>query len=445
MNPDLIGKIRMAAHASSTDEVLEALTASANGLSQAEAVARSELYGPNELLETENPGLIQLFFSQFLSPLIYVLLAAAVVSVLLEEFTDAGFITAVLVINAIIGTIQEYHAQKSAEALKKMVQARAVVLRDGESFEIDAVGLVPGDIVLLESGSKVPADMRLLQVFDLEVDESLLTGESVPVQKQAGLPLAGETPMADRVNMLFSGTLVNRGRGRGVVSATGNITEVGRLAEAMQKGETAKPPLIQRMERFTMNIAMALGAVVLLLAAVEFYNGVGWHEVFIVSVALAVSAIPEGLPVALTVALAIGMNRMAKRNVIVRRLVAVEALGSCTVIASDKTGTLTMNQLTVRRIVMPSSEPWQLSGDSLSPDGAVNTESGAFSKTEAGQLNDVCRAAALCNEGYFGQRDGQWVSHGDAVDVALLVMAHKVGPDAAGPAQSLSRAGIRPL
>jgi calcium-translocating P-type ATPase len=427
MNPNLTGQIKVTAHASSTDELLEVLAASENGLSQAEAAVRSEVYGPNELLETEAPGLMQLFFSQFLSPLIYVLLAAAVVSVLLEEFTDAGFITAVLVINAIIGMIQEYHAQKSAEALKKMLLARAIVLRDGESFEIDAVGLVPGDIVLLESGSKVPADMRLLQMFNLEVDESLLTGESVPVQKQAGLVLAEETPMADRVNMLFSGTLVNRGRGRGVVTATGNVTEVGRLAKAMQRGDAAKPPLILRMERFTMNIAMALGVAVLLLAAVEFYNGIGWHEVFIVSVALAVSAIPEGLPVALTVALAIGMNRMAKRNVIVRRLVAVEALGSCTVIASDKTGTLTMNQLTVRRIVMPSSEPWQVSGDSLSPDGTVNAESGAFSESEAGQLNVLCRAAALCNEGFFGQRDGQWVSHGDAVDVALLVMAHKVG------------------
>ncbi len=212
-----------------------------------------------------------------------------------------------------------------------------------------------------------------------------------------------------------------------MVSATGNVTEVGCLAAAMQKGDAAKPPLILRMERFTMNIAMALGAVVLLLAAVEFHNGVGWHEIFIVSVALAVSAILEGLPVALTVALAIGMNRMAKRNVIVRRLVAVEALGSCTVIASDKTGTLTMNQLTVRRIVMPSSEPWQVSGGSLSPDGTVNAELSAFSEFEAGQLNDMCRAAALCNEGFFGHRDGQWVSHGDAVDVALLVLAHKVG------------------
>jgi len=415
------------AHARTEKEILALLQSSESGLTQAEAVARMELYGPNQLPEPETASIFRLFLLQFLSPLIYVLLAAAVVSLMLDEFTDAGFIAAVLVINAIIGTVQEYHAHKSAEALRKMVQARAVVLRDGESFEIDAEGLVPGDIVLLDSGSKVPADMRLLHLFDLEVDESLLTGESVPVQKQLTASLALETSMADRINMLFSGTLVNRGRARAVVTATGIITEVGRLAKAMQQCDVAKPPLIQRMERFTMNIAVALGIAVLLLAVVEFNNGVSWHEIFIVSVALAVSAIPEGLPVALTVALAIGMNRMARRKVIVRRLVAVEALGSCTVIASDKTGTLTMNQLTVRRIAMPLSDAWQVSGGSNTPDGSVNTETGALSELQTGQMHILCRTAALCNEGFFGQRDGQWISHGDAVDVALLVMAHKLG------------------
>jgi len=427
VTPDLTEQPDITAHASPSSEVLKSLSASPNGLSQVEAAARLEIYGPNKLQEVAGLGVLRIFFSQFLSPLIYVLVVAAVVSLLMHEYTDAGFIMAVLVVNAVIGTIQEYHAQNSAQALRDMVQTITIVLRDGESFEIDTAELVPGDVVLVGPGSKVPADMLLLQEFDLEVDESLLTGEAMAVQKQAGLTLDAETPMADRVNMLFSGTLVNRGRGRGVVTATGPATELGLLAEGLHQADAAKPPLIQRMERFTINIAMALAAVVLLLAAVELYNGTSWHEVFIVSVALAVSAIPEGLPVALTVALAIGMNRMARRNVIVRRLVAVEALGSCTVIASDKTGTLTMNQLTVRRIVMPSSEPWQVSGDSDSPDGSVNADSGAFSESEAAQLNALCRAAALCNEGFFGQRDGHWVSHGDAVDVALLVMAHKVG------------------
>lgn len=426
----------MAPYAATTEEVFAASESTTHGISQAEAAARLIQFGPNQLPEPDAPGVFRLFLSQFLSPLIYVLLAAAVVSLLLEEFADAGFIFAVLVVNAIIGTVQEYHAQRSAEALRSMVSSRAIVMRDGESFEINAIELVPGDIVLLEGGAKVPADIRLLQQFDLEVDESLLTGESVPVQKSATEVLAEATPLAERVNMLFSGTLVNRGRGRGVVVATGVDTEVGHIAEGLGREGAVKPPLILRMERFTMGIAMALGAAVLILAAVELYNGVGWHEIFMVSVALAVSAIPEGLPVALTVALAIGMNRMARRSVIVRKLVAVEALGSCTVVASDKTGTLTMNQLTVRHISMPLSPPWQVSGDSMSPDGTVIADSGSLSHSEQIQLERLCRAAALCNEGFFGRRGEVWTGHGDAVDVALLVMAHKAG---LSPAETLNR------
>ena len=414
-------------HAESSEAVLAATESSRHGISQSDAAARLIQFGSNRLPEPEAPGLVRLFLSQFLSPLIYVLLAAAVVSLFLNEFADAGFIFAVLVVNAIIGTVQEFHAQRSAEALRGMVSSRAIVMRDGESFEINAADLVPGDLVLLEGGHKVPADIRLLQEFDLEVDESLLTGESVPVQKGIEECLDEATPLAERTNMLFSGTLVNRGRGRGVVIATGRATEIGRIAEGLGRADAVKPPLILRMERFTMGIAMALGAAVLVLASVELYNGVGWHEIFMVSVALAVSAIPEGLPVALTVALAIGMNRMASRSVIVRKLVAVEALGSCTVIASDKTGTLTMNQLTARYVAMPLAQPWQVTGESMSPEGAIVSDSGLLSENEEGQLERLCRAAVLCNEGFFGRREDQWTGHGDAVDVALLVMGHKAG------------------
>jgi len=419
--PDLIP------YAMETDEAVAALSSSVHGLALPEVEARRARYGSNQLPEPESAGVLQLFFSQFLSPLIYVLLAAAVVSLLLDEFADAGFIFAVLVINAIIGTVQEFHAQRSAEALRNLVSAHAIVLRGGESFEVDAVELVPGDIVLLESGSKVPADIRLTHEFDLEVDESLLTGESMPVAKSARWICDAETPLADRRNMLYSATLVNRGRGRGVVTATASATEVGRLAEAMQRGDAAKPPLILRMEKFTMGIAMALGVVVLALAAVELYSGVGWHEVFMVSVALAVSAIPEGLPVALTVALAIGMNRMAKRNVIVRKLVAVEALGSCTVIASDKTGTLTMNQLTAREVALPGYPSWQIVDGNSFPEGSVFYQEKPLNDDMHARLKDISRAAVLCNEGFFGRRGEAWASHGDAVDVALLVMAHKIG------------------
>ncbi|OIO73151.1 MAG: ATPase [Zetaproteobacteria bacterium CG1_02_53_45] len=429
MSANGTGKISVVelAHARAIEDLLQDLDCSPHGLSQAEAAARLQVYGPNQLPEPEAAGLLQLFFSQFLSPLIYVLLAAASVSLLLSEYADAGFIFAVLVVNAVIGTVQEFHAQRSAEALRNMVSSRAIVMRDGESYEVDAIELVPGDIVLLESGSKVPADMRLTHEYDLEVDESLLTGESMPVEKSVQFLFDEETPLADRRNMLYSATLVNHGRGRGIVIATGSYTEVGEIAAAMQLGGAAKPPLILRMEKFTMGIAMALAAVVLVLAAVELYNGTGWHEVFMVSVALAVSAIPEGLPVALTVALAIGMNRMARRNVIVRKLVAVEALGSCTVIASDKTGTLTMNQLTARLVAIPGMPAWQVSGSGNSPEGSVLNNGKPPDGEMYARLVDICRAAVLCNEGFFGRRDGEWVSHGDAVDVALLVLSHKLG------------------
>lgn len=408
------------------EDVLAALETSVHGLSESEVQLRLMRFGPNILPEPGSLSVFQLFLSQFLSPLIYVLFAAAVISLFLAEYADAGFIAAVLLINAIIGTTQEFHAQRSAETLRNLISATAVVMREGESLEIDASQLVVGDIVLLESGDKVPADLRLIHEFDLEIDESLLTGESLAVSKDATATLESEGALGDRINMAYSGSLVNRGRGRGVVIATGEATEVGHLAESLQD-DTTKPPLILRMEKFTMGITIALGFVVLALAGVEYYNGTEWHEIFMISVALAVSAIPEGLPVALTVALAIGMNRMSKRNVIVRRLVAVEALGSCTVIASDKTGTLTMNQLTAKEIGLPSQDYYQITGASNTPEGTVKSLADPIDEHSHNQLQDLARAAVLCNEGFFGKRGEEWVSHGDAVDVALLVMGHKMG------------------
>ena len=409
------------------DTAFEHFQSAPHGLSMDEVEARQQKFGLNQLPEGESVTVFRLFISQFLSPLIYVLLAAAVVSFFLEEITDALFILAALTVNAVIGTVQEYHAQNSARALRNMVSAQAMVLRQGESFEVDASELVPGDMVLLESGSKVPADIRLTHAFDLEVNESLLTGESLPVSKKATMTLPETAVLAERINMLFSGTMVNRGRGRGVVVGTGVQTEVGKLAKAMQSGDATKPPLIVRMEKFTLGIAVALALVIVILASVAIHNGLAWSEVFMMSVALAVSAIPEGLPVALTVALAISMNRMAKRHVIVRRLIAVEALGSCTVIASDKTGTLTMNELTVRQMVLPDGDAYLISGESHAPQGEVTQESTQKRAGESEGLQALARAAVLCNEGFLGLREQQWVSHGDAVDVALLMMAHKMG------------------
>lgn len=414
-------------HALATPDVLAALDASPHGLTRAEVEARLANEGPNALPQAKPPGWLSVFIRQFLSPIIYILLAAAAVSLVLHEWTDAVFIFAVLFINAGIGAAQEFHAQKSALALRQMVASTAAVVRDGETFEVDSAEIARGEIVLLEAGAKVPADLRLIDSLGLEIDESLLTGESVPVSKQAHAQLPPATPVPERVNQAFAGSLVTRGRGRGVVTATGIHTEVGKLAESLAWQEDTKPPLIQRLERFTTRIAIALGFIVLTVSVLLIVKGVPWGEVFLVSVALAVAAVPEGLPVAVTIALAIGMRRMARRNVIVRQLVAVEALGSCTVIASDKTGTLTLNQLTARRVQFPGLTPWEISGEGTTPEGSITTPTGALTPEEESLLERLCLIAALCNEGFLGKRDGQWTQHGDTVDVALLVMTHKAG------------------
>ncbi len=419
-----------APHTASGDAILTALRASPHGLTHSEAAARLEHYGYNTLPRAEPPGIGKVFLHQFASPLIYVLAAAALLSLVIQEWSDAGFISAVLFINAIIGTFQEYSAQRAAAALHELVTTRCRVLREGDTYEVNAEELVPGDIVLLESGDRISADVHLLSSNDLETDESLLTGESSAVLKNADTALKADAFLGDRVNMAFAGTLVNRGRGRGVVVATALATELGHIAADVLGKRPTKAPLLVRMETFTHRVAIIVGVAALVMAGVALTRGMPLAEIFLLAVALAVSVIPEGLPVALTVALAIGMRRMAKRHVIIRRLVAVEALGSCTFIATDKTGTLTVNQLTVRRIAFPNREAWEVTGEGTEPEGAIQKEGappGAPSTDEAALLARLYQAAVLPNEGFLGHRDHGWVHHGDAVDVALLVMAHKAG------------------
>jgi magnesium-transporting ATPase (P-type) len=330
-------------HALSSEAVLAGLKSSLHGLTRNEAVARIVQYGRNTLPQAKPPGIWAVFLRQFASPLIYVLVAAALLSLMIKEWSDAGFISAVLFINAVIGTVQEYSAQRAAAALQELVSTRCRVLREGETYEISAEELVPGDIVFVESGDKVPADLRLTVSRDLEVDESLLTGESLPVLKNSNTVLAADIALGDRANMLFTGTLVGRGRARGVVVSTALSTALGRIAADVLFKQPPKAPLQVRMDKFTNRVAIFVGIAALTMFGVAMMRGTPFTEVFLLAVALAVSVIPEGLPVALTVALAIGMRRMARRNVIVRRLLAVEALGSCTFIATDKTGTLTVD------------------------------------------------------------------------------------------------------
>ncbi len=414
-------------HAVTAASALTAMDVSRHGLSHREAAARLADYGANTLPQTKPPGMAQVFWSQFASPLIYILVAAASLSLLIEEWSDAGFIIAVLLINAIIGTIQEYSAQRAATALNKLVTTQCRVLREGDTYEIDAEALVPGDIVLLNSGDKVPADIRLLDSHDLEVDESLLTGESQVVRKVAECVLDDDAFLGDRINMLFAGTLVARGRGHGVVVTTALSTELGHIAADVLGKAPVKAPLLVRMESFTQRVAILVGMAALIMAGIALSRGMPLGEIFLLAVALAVSAIPEGLPVALTVALAIGMRRMARRNVIIRRLVAVEALGSCTFIATDKTGTLTVNQLTASRILFPDCDELRVTGEGNKPEGTFLTPQGALQVESSPLLQRLCQAAVLTNDAFLGHRDNDWVSHGDAVDIALLVMAHKAG------------------
>ncbi|MBL9007261.1 MAG: HAD-IC family P-type ATPase [Myxococcales bacterium] len=427
-------------HALSSEHAFAKLSTRASGLTRSEVSERLVLYGRNELPRPRPTSVLRVFFRQFLSPLVYILLLAALISVALRDISDAGFIMTVLCVNALIGSIQEYGAERSAQALRALTVSKALVLREDEDHEIAAEELVPGDLVILEAGSKVPADLRLISDGGIEVDESLLTGESVAVSKSAAAIWPVETAIAERSNMAFAGTLVTRGRAHGIAVATGSQTQLGRIASSLSGAESGRPPLLVRMDRFSRRIALAVTVAVVVLGGVSVIRGNSLGSVFLLAVALAVSAIPEGLPVALTVALSIGARRMGQRKVIARRLVAVEALGSCTFIASDKTGTLTMNQLVARVLALPRSEPRLVQGQGHQPTGHIDMPS-----EEQAQVVRLCTAAALCNDGFFGLRDDRWVHHGDAVDVALLVLSHRAGVQPAALDVSHPRVAAMPF
>ena len=415
-------------HALDLPSLEKSLDATPRGLTGSEAAERLEKFGPNVLPHAPHPAWWQIALRQFRSPLIYILGVAAAVSVAIGEPTDAGFIAAVLGLNALIGGYQEWRAEKSTQALQQLLQIRAAVMRDGEVCEIDAEKVVPGDTVWLESGNRVPADVRLVSAHGLEIDESLLTGESLAVSKDPTWTGDAPTPVGDRRNMTFAGSIVVRGRAQGMVVATGSATHVGQLALDVIGAPGGKPPLLERLERFTHVVAAAvlIAACAVAVLGVVLHNH-SVHDMFLFAVALAVSAIPEGLPVALTVALAIGTARMARRGVIVRRLAAVEGLGSCTLIASDKTGTLTCNELTVREIRLPTGERFDVSGEGFVPEGQVTHEGQAIETGSHPVLDGLAGVAVLCNEADLHRRDGEWIWRGDAVDLALLAMAHKLG------------------
>jgi magnesium-transporting ATPase (P-type) len=414
-------------HSLEEQEVYEELQSRPEGLNQQEAAERLRFYGPNALPVKKPPTMWATLLHQVLNPLIFILMAAAVASVAIGEVTDAIFILVVIGLNSGLGAYQEYHAEKSAASLQNLLKIKARLRRDKKEREILSEEVVPGDIVLLESGNKVPADLRLLQVNNLAADESFLTGESIAAEKQTG-PVRADIGVSDRKNMVFAGSTITSGRGVGIVVGTGLETQVGIIAGTVAQSESGKPPLVLRMERFVKHISILVLVISAGLAVLLRYKGYDAAAIFFFVVALAVSAIPEGLPVALTVALSIATKRMSERNVVVRKLTAVESLGSCTVVASDKTGTLTVNQQTVRKIVLPDGETFTLSGEGYNGEGEAAAGDGAeVSQAARDRLKKLAELAILANEASLVKEEGRWKHHGDAMDVAFLAMGHKLG------------------
>ena len=407
-------------------ELLELLeTSSSRGLDTFSLGHRREQYGPNRITRKKGTNPLLLFLLQFHQPLIYILLASAAITSYLQEWVDAGVIFGVVLVNAVIGFIQEAKAVKAIESLAQAMTSSATVLRGGEQRQVPAEELVPGDVVLLHSGDKVPADLRLLTTRELRIDESALTGESLPVQK-ANAALPKDTLLADRTNMVYSSTLVTSGVATGVVVATGDQTEIGRINELISTADILATPLTKKLDRFsTLLLYIILG-----LAAVTFVVGVlrgeKWLDMFMAVVALAVGAIPEGLPAAVTITLAIGVSKMAKRNAIIRKLPAVETLGSTTVICSDKTGTLTRNQMTVQEIAA-GGDLFRVSGVGYDPEGTFSLADEAINAGEFPALRECLLAGLLCNDAGVVQAGDGWVVEGDPTEAALLVAARKSG------------------
>ncbi|MGB9670368.1 MAG: cation-translocating P-type ATPase [Halothiobacillaceae bacterium] len=419
-------------HAEATSAALKWLESNdSSGLSSDEARTRLERYGPNRLPPPRKRGPVLRFLLQFHNPLIYVLLASALVTSGLGHLIDASVILGVVLINAIIGFIQEGKAEAALEAVRAMLASRATVLRDGERMEIDATDLVPGDIVLLESGSKVPADLRLLKVKNLRINEAALTGESVPVEKNTD-PVDASAVIGDRTDMAYSGTVVTFGQARGLVVTTGSATEIGRIGTLVADMEGVATPLTRRLEQFARQITLIILAISLATFLYGHYIGdIPAFEIFLAVVGLAVAAIPEGLPAIVTITLAIGTRLMAQEKAVLRRLPAVESLGSVTVICTDKTGTLTRNEMTAVQLIMPG-RTLEVRGVGYAPDGDFLHDGEPLDPQQDEPLIQLARCALLCNDARLRHDDnGSWILAGDPTEGALVTLAMKAGLDPA--------------
>ncbi|MCB1766137.1 MAG: cation-transporting P-type ATPase [Candidatus Competibacteraceae bacterium] len=415
-------------HTLTPEQVLQELQTTANGLSDEESARRLAACGPNRLHAPQRRGPVMRFLLQFHNVLIYLLLVSATITATLGHGVDTTVILGVVIINAMVGFVQEGKAESAMAAIRKMLSPRAMVLRAGQRREIPAEELVPGDWVLLQSGDKAPADLRLIEICNLRIQEAILTGEAEAVGKQCH-PVPAEVAIGDRTNMAYSGTLITYGQGAGVVVATGEATEIGRISVLLEQIEEIATPLLRQIAQFGRWLSLAI----VLIASLTFVAGVFWRgqsmqEMFIAAVALAVAAIPEGLPAIMTIILAIGVQRMAQRNAIIRRLPAVETLGAVTVICSDKTGTLTRNEMTVQRVMTPD-RLFEVSGVGYAPTGGFTSEASAINPKEAIDLQHIARAVHLCNDAALYERKGEWRMEGDPTEGALLTLALKAGLD----------------
>jgi magnesium-transporting ATPase (P-type) len=430
MSPRTARDFRLdAPHALAASAALAALASAPCGLSATEAARRLEALGPNRLPEPPRDGALKRFFKHFNDVLIYVLLGAATITALLGHWIDTGVILGVVVINAIIGFIQEGKAEQALAGIRKMLSLHAQVCRDGRWNAIDADTLVAGDIVRLRSGDRVPADLRLIEATNLRIEESALTGESVPADKGCDA-VAADAGVGDRSGMAFSGTLVAAGRGTGVVVATGADTELGRINRLIAEVQTLQTPLTRQMAQFSKVLSGAIVALALLMLAVGLQvHDLPLADVFLAAIGFAVAAIPEGLPAILTITLALGVQRMAQCKAITRKLTAVEALGSVTVICSDKTGTLTKNEMTVRHVITRGGF-YQVSGTGYQPEGDITLEGKTASLAQHGHLHALIEVVAVANDTHVTEEDGQWKVTGEPTEGALRTLAHKAGFDA---------------
>jgi magnesium-transporting ATPase (P-type) len=413
-------------HTLSQEEVFQRLQTGPCGLPEAEAHHRITLYGPNRLAPPKRRGPLLRLLMQFHNTLLYVMLGAAVITAFLGHWVDTGVLFAAVVINAIIGFIQEGKAETALDAIRTMLSSRATVIRDGSRREIDAADLAPGDLVMLASGDRVPADLRLIRVKELRVEEAALTGESLPVKKRIEA-VAVDTPLGDRYGMAYSGTLAIHGQASGIVVTTGTATELGKISIMLAGIQSTSTPLLRQIDDF----GRILAIVILAMAAATFLFGTLWRnhpaeEMFMMAVALAASAIPEGLPAIMTVTLALGVQRMAQRNAIIRHLPAVETLGSVTVICSDKTGTLTRNEMTVQRVVC-AGHVFDVGGVGYAPVGDFSIDGHIIDTSRYPALALAIRTGVLCNDARLCEEEGLWRVEGDPTEIALLVLGDKAG------------------